>query len=61
MTELLLGTRGSELALTQTEMTKAALAAAWPALAVRHEVIKTIGDLRPDLKLTEFSIQPEKH
>jgi hydroxymethylbilane synthase len=55
MTELLLGTRGSELALTQTEMTKAALASARPALVVRHEVIRTIGDLRPDLKLTEFS------
>ncbi len=55
MTELILGTRGSELALTQTEMTKAALAAAWPELRVRHEVIKTSGDLRPDLKLTEFS------
>ena len=55
MTDLLLGTRGSELALTQTEMTKAALAAAWPDLRVRHEVIKTSGDLRPDLKLTDFS------
>src|SRR6187549_1239271 len=55
MTELILGTRGSELALTQTEMTKAALAAAWPELRVRHEVIKTSGDLRPDLKLADFS------
>jgi hydroxymethylbilane synthase len=55
MTELILGTRGSELALTQTEMTKAALAAAWPQLRVRHEVIKTSGDLRPDLKLADFS------
>src|SRR5687767_3200112 len=55
MTELILGTRGSELALTQTEMVKAALAAAWPELRVRHEVIKTSGDLRPDLKLVEFS------
>jgi len=55
MTDLILGTRGSELALTQTEMTKAALAAAWPDLRVRHEVIKTSGDLRPDLKLVDFS------
>src|SRR6188474_2392605 len=55
MTELILGTRGSELALTQTEMTKAALAAAWPELRVGHTVIKTSGDLRPDLKLAEFS------
>jgi hydroxymethylbilane synthase len=55
MTELILGTRGSELALTQTEMVKAALKAAWPELRVRHKVIKTSGDLRPDLKLAEFS------
>ncbi|HWB01503.1 MAG TPA: hydroxymethylbilane synthase [Verrucomicrobiales bacterium] len=55
MTELILGTRGSELALTQTEMTQAALAVAWPELRVRHEIIKTSGDLRPDLKLADFS------
>ncbi len=55
MTELILGTRGSELALTQTRMTIAALAAAWPDLPVRYEIIKTSGDLRPDLKLAEFS------
>jgi hydroxymethylbilane synthase len=55
MTDLILGTRGSELALTQTEMTTAALAAAWPQLRVRREIIKTSGDLRPDLKLAEFS------
>lgn len=55
MNELILGTRGSELALTQTEMTMAALRAAWPDLAVRHVVIKTSGDLRPDLKLADFS------
>lgn len=55
MTELILGTRGSELALTQTEMTRAALATAWPHLTVRHEVIKTSGDLLPDLKLADFS------
>ena len=55
MTSLLLGTRGSELALTQTAMTRAALAAAWPALEVTHDVIRTSGDLRPDLKLSEFS------
>jgi len=55
MTEIILGTRGSELALTQTEMTTAALQAAWPELSVRREIIKTSGDLRPDLKLADFS------
>jgi hydroxymethylbilane synthase len=55
MTELILGTRGSELALTQTEMTTAAILAARPELHVRREIIKTSGDLRPDLKLADFS------
>ncbi len=55
MTALTLGTRGSELALTQTRLTTAALHHVWPGLAVGHEVIKTIGDLRPDLKLADFS------
>ncbi len=55
MTELILGTRGSELALTQTDMTAAALATACPEFDVRREIIKTSGDLRPDLKLSDFS------
>jgi len=50
---LLLGTRGSELALAQATMTRAALAAAGIACEVR--IIQTIGDKRPDLKLSEFS------
>lgn len=49
---LVLGTRGSDLALTQARMTEAALAAA--GVEVRIEVVKTIGDKRPDLKLSEF-------
>ncbi len=50
---LILGTRGSDLALTQARMTEAALTA--QGIACRIEVIKTIGDKRPDLKLSEFS------
>ena len=50
---LILGTRGSDLALTQARMTEAALKA--QGIEVRIEVIKTIGDKRPDLKLSEFS------
>lgn len=50
---LILGTRGSDLALTQARMTEAALQAR--GIEVRIEVIKTIGDKRPDLKLSEFS------
>lgn len=55
MTDLLLGTRGSELALAQTVLTTAALREALPALRVTHQIIKTAGDLRPNLKLADFS------
>jgi hydroxymethylbilane synthase len=50
---LILGTRGSDLALAQANMTRAALAAV--GVDCRLEVIRTIGDKRPDLKLSEFS------
>lgn len=49
----LLGTRGSELALAQATMTRDALAAA--GIACEVKIIQTIGDKRPDLKLSEFS------
>lgn len=49
---LILGTRGSDLALAQARMTEAALAQ--QGIDVRIEVIRTIGDKRPDLKLSEF-------
>ncbi|MCB1204335.1 MAG: hydroxymethylbilane synthase [Verrucomicrobiae bacterium] len=49
----LLGTRGSELALAQAAMTRDALAAV--GIACEVKVIQTIGDKRPDLKLSEFS------
>ncbi|MEM7699660.1 MAG: hydroxymethylbilane synthase, partial [Verrucomicrobiota bacterium] len=50
---LILGTRGSDLALTQARMTVAALHE--QGIDVQIEIIKTIGDKRPDLKLSEFS------
>lgn len=50
---LILGTRGSDLALAQANMTQAALTAA--GVDCKIEVIRTIGDKRPDLKLSEFS------
>ncbi len=53
--ELLLGTRGSALALAQTAMVKQALAESRPDLKLGHRVIKTVGDQRQDLKLSEFS------
>lgn len=51
---LILGTRGSDLALTQARMTEAALSEV--GVDVRIEVVKTIGDKRPDLKLSEFAL-----
>lgn len=55
MLSLTLGTRGSELALAQTVLTTTALQSAWPQLTVSREIIKTSGDLRPDLRLADFS------
>ena len=50
--KIVLGTRGSELALTQTRMVCAALRAALPGIEVEQRVIQTVGDKRPDLKLS---------
>lgn len=55
---LILGTRGSELALRQTEMVTAALRAAHPGLHVERKIINTIGDQRPDLRFREFTDGP---
>lgn len=44
--KIFLGSRGSELARTQTAMVVDALRGAWPELDVRIELIKTIGDER---------------
>ena len=41
---LKIGTRGSPLALKQTEMVEAALKKAHPALAVERVIIRTSGD-----------------
>lgn len=44
MERIILGTRGSALALTQARMVEQALRAAWPQLEVTIDVIKTRGD-----------------
>lgn len=41
---IVLGSRGSELALTQARLVEAALRRAWPALDVAIEIIRTSGD-----------------
>jgi hydroxymethylbilane synthase len=48
---LTVGTRGSALALAQTELVLAALRQRWPGLEVRIERITTAGDLRRDVPL----------
>ncbi|MEA3212830.1 MAG: hydroxymethylbilane synthase [Chthoniobacter sp.] len=51
MTNFVLGTRGSALALAQVELTRAALAQAWPALVVEVKTFVTRGDQKLDLSL----------
>jgi hydroxymethylbilane synthase len=46
---LVIGTRGSALALAQTRLVAGALHAAWPRLEVTEQVISTTGDERLDL------------
>jgi len=48
---LILGTRGSALALAQVELTAQALAAAFPGMAVERKVFVTRGDVKLDLSL----------
>lgn len=52
MRELVVGTRGSTLALTQTESVCAALRAIEPGLRIRVERITTTGDARADVPLS---------
>ncbi len=51
MKNLILGTRGSDLALVQTRDVAARLARAHPALALEEKIIKTTGDKRLDVSL----------
>lgn len=48
---IIIGTRGSELALVQAETVEAAVRAAFPGLTVERRVIKTTGDRRTDVPL----------
>jgi hydroxymethylbilane synthase len=51
LSRLVLGTRGSALALAQATLTQAALAQAHPGLLVEQQVFTTRGDLKLDLSL----------
>jgi hydroxymethylbilane synthase len=48
---LVLATRGSALALVQTETASALLVAAWPDLVVERKVVRTTGDQRAEENL----------
>ena len=50
-----LGTRGSELALTQTEIVTGLLKKAYPMLEVVRTIITTTGDRRQDLRLADVA------
>jgi len=53
MTALIIGTRGSPLALAQSELVKAMLQRAHPTLPVELRIIKTSGDLFGDVSLVK--------
>ncbi len=52
---IIVGTRGSELALMQATATEAALAAAFPGRKIVRQVITTTGDRRTDVALAEVA------
>ncbi|HRJ71142.1 MAG TPA: hydroxymethylbilane synthase [Terrimicrobiaceae bacterium] len=52
ISRIILGTRGSDLALAQTRIVAGLLQAAHPALAVETRIIKTTGDKRLDVSLS---------
>lgn len=53
MKSFILGTRGSDLALAQTRLVATRLRAAHPGLAVDEKIIRTTGDARLDISLSE--------
>ena len=52
---LIIGTRGSALALAQADMVRAALSLRYPELDVRREIIHTTGDRRTDVPLADVA------
>ncbi len=55
MKPLIVGTRGSALALAQAEMTEAALQLAFPDREIIRKVITTTGDRRTDVPLSQVA------
>lgn len=52
---LIIGTRGSALALAQADMVRAALSLRYPELDARREIIHTTGDRRTDVPLADVA------
>jgi hydroxymethylbilane synthase len=52
---IILGTRGSELALAQTKMVTQLLQERHPHLVIERKIIATAGDKRPDLRFADFT------
>jgi hydroxymethylbilane synthase len=57
MREIIIGSRGSKLALWQSEWVKARLEALDPGVEVRIEIFKTTGDVRLDVPLSTIGGQ----
>ena len=55
LTPIIVGTRGSELALVQATATEAALRAAFPDREIIRKVITTTGDRRTDVSLADVA------
>ncbi len=53
MKNLILGTRGSDLALAQTRLVASALQAAHPGATIETRIIRTTGDRRLDISLSQ--------
>lgn len=53
--KIIVGTRGSELALVQAEATEQALREKFPELEIERKIIKTTGDRRTDVALAEVA------
>lgn len=53
--DIILGSRGSALALAQVEITEHLLAEKCPTLTSKREIIKTTGDIRTDVPLSEVA------
>lgn len=57
MREIIIGSRGSKLALWQSEWVKSRLEALDPGVKVRIEIIRTMGDVRTDVPLSTIGGQ----